>query len=124
MSVDFRANEPEVFEMEIESNRIPRQLSMAFGISLVLHVVLLGSLAMIKFADKMQAFTTITSGLEDEVDPDQYKFDSTITDQLGSDSDINSFAASQEAAVQLSKDPQKEVERTIAEDVDVPTPRT
>jgi len=124
VSVDFRANEPEVFEMEIESNRIPRQLSMAFGISLVLHVVLLGSLAMIKFADKMQAFTTITSGLEDEVDPDQYKFDSTITDQLGSDSDINSFAASQEAAVQLSKDPQKEVERTIAEDVDVPTPRT
>ena len=124
MSANLRADEPEVFEMEIESNRIPRSLSMALGISLALHVVLLLSLAMIKFSDHLQSLATINSALDQEVDPDQYKLDTTTTDQLGSDSEINSFAASQEAAAQLSKDPQKEMEKTIAEDIDVPTPIT
>lgn len=122
MSANLRADEPEVFEMEIESSRIPKTLSMAFGISLALHVVVLGTLATIKFADRIQAFTTITSQLDDENDPDRYKFDASLTDQIGSDSEVNSLAASQEAANQISKDPQKEIERTIAEDLDVPTP--
>lgn len=121
MSANLRANEPEVFEMEIESNRVPRTLQMAFGASLVLHVVLLGSLAMIKFADRLQVFTTITSEMENDEDPNRYKFDATMADQMGSDSDINSLASSQEAAMQVSKDPQKQIEQTIAEDLEAPS---
>ena len=124
MSADLRVNEPEVFEMEIESNRVPRTLSMAFGLSLVLHVVLLLSLALIKFKDQLQSLSTITSVMDNDDDPMRYKFDSSMTDQMGSDSDINTFASSQEAANQLSKDPQKEMEKTIAEDVDIPAPVT
>ena len=121
MSANLRVNEPEVFEMEIESNKVSRTLQMAFGASLVLHVVLLGSLAMIKFADRLQVFTTITSEMEDEEDPNRYKFDATMADQMGSDSDINSLASSQEAAMQVSKDPQKQIEQTIAEDLEAPS---
>jgi hypothetical protein len=122
VSANLSAGEPEVFEMEIESGRIPRTLTLAFGISMALHVVLLLSLAMIKFSDHLQSLTTITSELDNDDDPMRYKFDSTVTDQMGSDSNIDSFAASQEAATQLSKDPQEQIEKTIVEDLDVRTP--
>ena len=124
MSANLSADEPEVFEMEIESGRIPRTLTMAFGLSLALHVVLLLSLTLIKFADRIQALTTITSQLDNDDDPLRYKFDATMTDQMGNDSNIDTFASSQEAATQLSKDPQKQIDQTIAEDLHVPTPNT
>ncbi len=124
MSANLSADEPEVFEMEIESSRIPKTLTMAFGLSMALHVVLLLSLAMIKFADRLQALTTITSHLDNEDDAMRYKFDATVTDQMGNDSNIDTFASSQEAATQLSKDPQKQIDQTIAEDLDIPTPNT
>ena len=124
MSFDLRAGEPEVFEMEIESNQVPKTLTMAFGLSLGLHVVLLLALTMIKFADRIPGLNAITSVLDNEEDSDRYKFDSSVTDQLGSDSEINSLASSLEATTQVSKDPQKEMEHTIAQDMDVPTPST
>ncbi|MBS0203178.1 MAG: VWA domain-containing protein [Planctomycetes bacterium] len=93
---------------------------MAFGASLALHVILLAALGMIKFSSQLQVFTTITSEMENDEDPTSYKLDSTTSDQLGSDSDINSFASSQEAAMQISKDPQEQIEQTIAEDLEVP----
>lgn len=124
MSANLRADEPEVFEMEIESNKATRTLSIAFGASLVLHVVLLSSLALIKFADRIQAYTTITSALDNDDDPMKYKFDSTLSDQMGSDSNVNTFASSQAAAEQVSKDPQQRMEESIAQDLDVQTPTT
>ena len=99
VSANLSADEPEVFEMEIESGRIPRTLTMAFGVSLALHVVLLLSLTLIKFADRIQALTTITSQLDNDDDPLRYKFDATMTDQMGNDSNIDTFASSQEAAM-------------------------
>lgn len=124
MSANLRADEPEVYEMEIESNRVPRTLSLAFGLSLALHVGVLCGLAMIKFADRIQSFMPISSQLDQEVDPEQYKFDSTIADTIGSDSNIDSLASSQAAAEQVSKDPQQRMEETIAEDLKVETPNT
>jgi von Willebrand factor type A domain len=123
VSANLSAGEPEVFEMEVESGKFSRALTLAFGVSLGLHVLVLMTLAMIKFSDKIQVFTTITSAI-DEDDPARYKFDTSITDQMGSDSNIDSFAASQEAANQISKDPQKEIEKQIAEDLEVPVPVT
>ena len=123
MSANLQANEPEVFEMEIETSRFPKVVTMAFGMSLALHLVILSTLALIKFKDRIVEFTQISSTIED-VDSLTYKFDATAMDQMGSDSDMNSFSASQEAANQLSKDPQKELERSIDEVLDVPAPVT
>jgi hypothetical protein len=122
--MNFAASEPEVYEMEIESNRVPRTISMAFGISLAMHVLLLGSLALIKFADRIQEFTQISSQLDDENDPMRFKFEATLTDQMGNDSDINTMASSQAAAEQVSKTPQERMEQTISEDLDVQAPVT
>lgn len=124
MSANLQADEPEVFEMEVESNKAARTLTFAFGASLILHVVLLSSLALIKFADRIQAFTTITSALDSEEDSMKYKFDSTLSDQMGSDSNVDTFASSQAAAEQISKDPQQRMEESIAQDLDVQTPTT
>jgi hypothetical protein len=122
LSANLRADEPEVFEMEIESSKPNRTVSFAFGASVAIHVVLLSSLALIKFADRIQAFTTVTSALDTVEDPAKFKFDSTITDQLGSDASVDSFSSSQAAANQLSKDPQQRMEESISQNLDIQTP--
>jgi len=124
VSANLSSREPEVFEMEIENSRIPRSLAIAFGVSLAMHVAVLVTLGLIKFADRLQSMTTITSTLDEEAPPQEYMLDPNISDQIGSDSQIDSLTSSQEAAAQLSKDPQEQIEETIAEDLEVTTPTT
>lgn len=116
------ASQPEVFEMEIETSRIPRTLLVACVISMGMHALILASLAFIKFAEKLDPSALITTVLDQEDDPMQHKFDTAMTDQIGNDSDINTFTASQEAATVLSKDPQTEIEKSVDSNLDVPTP--
>ena len=123
MSANLNVDQSEAFEMEIETSRFPKALVLAFTISLGLHVALLSSLALIKFSEKLQIFTEITSSIEED-DPMTYKFDATITDQIGNDSNINSLASSQEASNQLAKDPQEEIDKSVTENLDVPVPVT
>ena len=122
MSANLRAKDPEVFEMDIENNRLPMTLSLAFGISLFAHVAVLVVLGLIKFADQIPMLAPIVSQMDSETEEDQFKLDPTITDQIGNDSEVNTLSASQEAASQLSKDPQKLIEETIAEDTEVKDP--
>jgi len=123
MSANLNVDQPEVFEMELENSRFPKALVMAFGISLGLHVLLLAGLALVKFSAKLQQFTEITSAIEED-DPTSYKFDSTITDQIGSGSDVSSLAASQEASNQVARNPQEEIERTVTENLNIAAPVT
>lgn len=123
MNVNLNGEQTEALEMELETSRFPRAMVLAFGLSLGLHVLLLSGLALIKFSEKLQVFTEITSTIEED-DPLAFKFDSTVTDQIGNDSNINSMSSSQEAANQLSKDPQEEIEKTVASDLEVPVPVT
>ena len=123
MSANLNVDQPEVFEMEIETSRLPKALVLAFTISLGLHVVLLSSLALIKFSERLQIFSEITSSLEED-DAMSYKFDSTITDQIGSGGEVSSLAASQEASNQLAKNPQEEIEKTVTENLNVAAPVT
>ncbi len=123
MSANLKVDQPEVFEMELENSRFPKALVMAFGVSLCLHVLLLAGLALVKFSQKLQIFTEFTSSIEED-DPMSYKFDSTITDQIGSGGDVSSLAASQEASNQLAKDPQEEIERTVTDNLNVAAPVT
>jgi von Willebrand factor type A domain-containing protein len=123
VSTNLNVNQSEAFEMEIETSRFPKTVVLAVVISLGMHVVALSGLALIKFSEKLQIFTEITSSIEEE-DAMSYKFDTTVTDQIGNDSTINSLSASQEASNQLAKDPQEEIEKSVAENLEVPVPVT
>ncbi|MEK6261129.1 MAG: vWA domain-containing protein [Planctomycetota bacterium] len=123
MSANLNVDQPEVFEMELENSRFPKALVMAFGVSLGLHVLLLCGLALVKFSERLQSFTEITSAIEED-DPATYKFDSTVTDQIGSGGDVSSLAASQEASNQLVRSPQEEIERTVTDNLNVAAPST
>ncbi|WP_397570796.1 vWA domain-containing protein [Schlesneria sp. T3-172] len=117
------ASQPEVFEMQVESTRIPRSLLLACLISLVLHVAFLGTLGLIKFAQKVDLMSTITTVMDQEDDdPLQHKFDTAMSDQVGNEGDTNTFSASQEASTVLSKDAQVEIEKTVDSNFTVATP--
>ena len=123
MSANLNVDQSEAFEMEIETSRFPKGLVLAFTVSLGLHVVLLSSLALIKFSERLQIFSEITSSLEED-DAMSYKFDSTITDQIGSGGEVSSLAASQEVSNQLARNPQEEIERTVTDNLNVAAPVT
>ena len=89
----------QIAERKTETRRLTQTLIWGCGVSFALHIVLLATLSLIKFAEKLEVFTTISSLIDDEVDPLQPKFDTTVTDQIGNDSDINTFTASQEASI-------------------------
>ena len=116
------ASQPEVFEMQVEPSRIPRSLLLACLISLGLHVIVLAALSLIKFAQTLDVSATISTIMDDEEDPMKHKFDTAMSDQIGNDSDINTFTASQEASTVLSKDTQTEIEKSVDSNLDVPSP--
>ena len=89
----------------------------AWAISLGVHVLVLFSLwsiAGIAMPDQQ----TIINSVFEEVDEESYKFDSTTQeDQIGSDSDINILGPSLGASEQVSRDPQKEMEKKLEEEL-------
>jgi len=122
--VSTDASQAEVFEMEIESTRIPRTLLIACAISLGLHVVAFGALSVFKFAQRMDVFASVSSVMEDDDEELRPKFDTTVTDQIGNESDVSSFTASREASTVLSKDTQLEIEKTVDSNMHVAVPIT
>jgi hypothetical protein len=80
-------------------------------------------LATITYSVSELSHTEITSAL-DEVDEERYKFETTISDQIGSDSSIDSLIASQEAAQNTGQTPQEEMKQKIDELNDVVVPVT
>jgi hypothetical protein len=123
VSANLQMDEPEVYEMEIETTRFPKAVTTAFGMSIAFHVLLLLTLALIKFKAQLVEFAQIKSTIED-VEPSSYNFDSTVTDQIGSDGDMSSLSSAQAAVSQLSKDPQREMERQVDEVMNVQAPST
>lgn len=96
----------------------------AWGISLGIHLVMLLLLGTITRAVVNDEVATITSTvIDEEISPDVFKLD-TIADQIGSDSLVNTMAASQEAATALGHNPHQEMERKIEDNFTVETPRT
>ncbi len=89
--------------------------------SLGLHAVALIALSMIHYEVGQQVVTAIDSVFnEDEID--RYQFDTTMTDQVGTDSSINSMAASQEAATAVGEQPQEVLQSKVDETLDVEVP--
>ena len=119
------ASQPEVFDMEIETTRIPRTLLIALAISVGVHVLGLGILGLVKIAQNINSMATLSTVVDHETDDSfQPRFDSTVSDQIGTEGDISSFSSSQEASSVLSKDTQTEIERTVDSNVNVSAPMT
>ena len=108
------ASQPEVFDMEIETTRIPRTLLIACLVSFGVHVLGLGVLGVIKFAQNINSVASVSTVVDHEGDDSfQPRFDSTVSDQIGTEGDITTFSASQEASSALSKDTQTEIEKSV-----------
>jgi hypothetical protein len=95
----------------------------AWAVSLGVHVLVLFILASITHLTITEQDPSITSVIE-EMEPDAYKFDATVVDQVGSDSDVNQLSPSQAAATHLGPDPQKQMENRLLEEVNIKEPMT
>ena len=89
----------------------------AWSLSLGAHFVVLLAMSLITFPELLKLDAQITSSLED-IDPTEFKFDSTLTDQVGTGSDMNLLSASVEAAAIVAPTPQKEIEQQVEEKFD------
>ena len=89
----------------------------AWAISLVIHLTLLVLLATIKlFTFIPQDVVQITS-LYEEMDEEIYKFDTTVVDRIGNDSDVNMLTPSQLAATKVGDTPQEEMQQQLDEEI-------
>jgi hypothetical protein len=89
----------------------------AWALSLAVHLLvlfLLGSMTYLRVDTNRD--TLITSEVVDP-DADLYQFDAVVADMVGNDSDMNTLSPSQKVAEQLNKDPQKETEQKLEDEI-------
>lgn len=117
-------SQPEVFEMEVESGFLPsRDDLVAWGASLAVHILVLIALATVHYEVWKDSEGSITSALVEEIEPLQYKFDATVTEQLGNDSPINTLTSSQDTASKIGdRDPLKDIQEQVESPLEVPAP--
>ena len=97
---------------------------LACLISFGLHFILLATLSLIRFAQKLEVFTTISSLIEDEDDPLQPRFETPPSEQIGNEASVSNFSASEDASTVLTRDPQNQLEKSIETTVAVAVPIT
>ena len=91
--------------------------------SLAVHVVLLLLLGTIMQTTILESDPEITSTIaEEELDPDVFKFDSSVTDEVGSDSELQVLSPSMAAAPEAGENPLEELEQPLNDEVDVHVP--
>lgn len=93
----------------------------AWGLSLGLHVAILIGMSLIYF-EVDQRITTLIDSAFDDPDQNMLQFDATAIDQVGTGSEVNLLASSQQAATEIGKDPQQEIESKLDEVLDVQVP--
>ena len=93
----------------------------AWAMSLGVHLLLLVLLHNIIYSTPAESRVMIDSAIE-ELQQDALKFDTTITDQVGSDSPINTLSPSKAAATQAGEEPQKELERQLESQFQIQVP--
>lgn len=116
----------EVFEMEVDSGFLPKTGdALAWGASLGVHIIALIALGMIHYEVLTTSDAVIDSSMVEEVEPMQYKFETTADDQIGNDSDLNTLTASRDSASQVGdRDPVKDLEEQVDAKFEVPVPIT
>ncbi len=106
----------DVFEMEVESSFLPKAGDlMAWGASLGVHIVILAILATIHYEVFRESESVIDSAMTEEIEPWSPAFDTTITDQIGNNSSVNTLTASQSAASKIGaeRDPVEVVQDQV-----------
>lgn len=92
----------------------------AWLISTVVHLALLFVLASItQVTINSQNQTIVTSALEDVIEQEEYTFDVTVTDQIGSNSDLNVLTPSQAMATSRGETSNTTIEDNITEEIDI-----
>lgn len=95
-----------------------------WGISLVVHAIILGLLAMIHIEATQRVTTLIQSAIE-EVQPEQYVFDATMVDQIGSEGldQVAGMSSAAEAARDVrGRSTQEEIANKVDESLGVNVP--
>lgn len=100
----------------------------AWAISLCVHLVILLVLASFTVVVQQSRDNSLTTYIEDEeIQPEEYKFDSTVVDTMGSESDTNiagpSLAAAQNVGADNHREREKRLEETVLEP-DIPIVET
>ncbi len=94
-------------------------------ISCVVHLALLFMLYQMTFKNLVEREAIIDSSMApEEILPEDFKFDATVQDQIGSDSQVNVLSPSKAAATEAGRDPQKDLVREIESEVAVQKPVT
>lgn len=88
-----RAHSSQTLEQDAGASWLPDWFDFStWGGSLVAHLAVLGVIGLFHFKVDHAVTTLIDTAFEDSIDPDQYKFDSTATDQVGGSGAISEAA--------------------------------
>lgn len=93
----------------------------AWFISLGVHVLILLALASITRITLLDSEHAIISSIE-ELDPDVFKLDPTISDVVGTSGDTDILSPSMAAAPETSKDQQEALETQLESEIETPEP--
>ncbi len=121
------ADSSEVYEMETSAGWIPdgRGLSV-WGVSIAVHAVILGLLGFFHFEVGKMVTTVIDSAFDSDTADENFKFDATATDQVGSGGDLSggpsSLAVSQDAVASSMKSTAEKADKSIGESMQINAP--
>lgn len=121
------ADSSEVYEMETSSGWIPDGKGLSvWGVSIAVHAVILGILGFFHFEVGSMVTTVIDSAFDADTPDENFKFDATATDQVGSGGELSggpsSLAVSQAAVASSMKSTAEAVDKTIGESLQVRAP--
>ena len=120
--MSLNASQTEMFVLHGKNGRASRSVALACVVSFSLHLIVFAILGLIKFAQMTDAFMTISSVKDDEFETVDPKFDTAMSEQIGSESEVNTYTASEEASTYLAKNPLSEIEKSIETTLEVAAP--
>lgn len=86
----------------------------AWGISLIVHAVVLLAIGLITLPPIIrEQKSTLTTTVEERIESEEFKFDTAVVNEIGSDSDANMAGPSLAAASRLGADTHREMERKL-----------
>lgn len=86
----------------------------AWGISLAVHIGILTIIGLVSIPQLVrEQRTVLTTKVEERIESEDYKFDTAVVDEIGSDSDANIMGPSLAAAHKSGADTHREMERKL-----------
>lgn len=92
----------------------------AWAVSLGAHIAVLALLSTFTYVTGSQTPDSEIDSFMEELDDRDYKFDVTVTDMVGNNSDANTLTSSKAAARVVNNNPVEQMQRQLEEDILVP----